>query len=272
MKWDGHTHTSFCRHGDSAGLEKYVEQAIFHGFEQYSVTEHPPLPKGWLNQDEQMQALAMRDGDLDDYLDTVARLRQSYSGRLTIIPGLELDYLPGSEGFTGKLVEHCRFAIQEAVVSVHFLPGVGGMRCIDWSPKDFQEGLIAHYGTMDGVVDAYFDEVETAIQYAASLPLRTRIGHLNLIYKFRRALPEVSESHMDERLQALLPLLKQSGVGVDANTAGLRVSTCGVPYVPSWFIRTAARDGIPVVFGSDAHQPSHVGASWDWFLSVVESR
>lgn len=271
VKWDGHTHTQFCRHGDTAGLTSYLEQAIQQGFQTYSVTEHPPLPKGWLRDDTQMQTLAMRDSDLDDYLGTVERVRQKYRGKLTVLSGLELDYLHGSEDFTRNLVEQCGGGIQDAVVSVHFLPGIGGMRCIDWSPADFQEGLIAHYGSVDNVVDAYFDHVEMAIRFAATLPFRTRIGHVNLIHKFRLALPQMNESHVDERLCALLPLLEQSGVGIDANTAGLRVASCGVPYVPAWFLRAALDNGISVVFGSDAHHPIDVGAGWDWFLDIVES-
>lgn len=269
MKWDGHSHTQFCYHGSHMDLRDYLRRAVELGFERYSVTEHPPLPDGWIKDEELMRELAMPEWQLPEYMEYVNRCQEEFSPELDVSLGLELDYLPGRESFTLDLVDQCKHNLDEAVVSVHYLPGVAGMRCLDLSPEDFRAGLLAYYGSMDHIVDEYFNHVEAAIEFAGQLPMRTRIGHINLIEKFRLVLPSIDEMQMTRRLKRLLPLLLTAGVGVDVNTAGLRKTTCHKAYVPVWFIEECVDLGISCVYGSDAHHPDDVGAGYDWFAEVM---
>jgi histidinol-phosphatase (PHP family) len=271
IKWDGHTHTHFCKHGSDATGADYVERAITLGFDRISVTEHPPLPVGWLKDKKVIDELAMSMSELTAYLDYVWACKQRYATEIDLAPGLELDFLPEAEGFTSELLGMCEGRFEDLIVSVHFLPGADGMRCVDLSPTDFEEGLLSHYGSIQKVAETYFDHVEAAIRYAAKLPGRKRIGHIQLIEKFRKELPSLDEAWATERLRSLIPLLAQCGVGVDVNTAGLRKDTCRLPYVPDWFIRECAGAKIECVYGSDAHKPEEVGADWNWFDRVNRS-
>lgn len=54
-------------------------------------------------------------------------------------------------------------------------------------------------------------------------------------------------------------------VGVDVNAAGLRLESCGIPYLAAWFVGECIQRAIPFVFGSDAHRPEDVGAGWEWY-------
>lgn len=273
VKWDGHTHTNYCRHGSHAPIVDYLKRAIELGFERYSITEHPPLPVDWMDFRiaGRKVELAMSFDELDHYFREAKAYKKQFEGTLDIRIGLELDYLPGQESFTNQLVEKYAEHMDEAILSVHFLPGVGGMRFLDNTPDDFEVGLLQHYGTMEEIVDAYFEDVQTAIRMAGAFPLPMRIGHIGLIEKFRRALPPINPDQMNEHFESLLPLLLQYGVGVDVNTAGLRKETCGIAYVPHWFIDQCKARGIACVFGSDAHSPSDVGADWDWFAQAMRS-
>jgi histidinol-phosphatase (PHP family) len=268
-KWDGHTHTHFCRHGSTFPMEDYIEKAIERGFTRYSITEHPPLPKQWVSNPQLMSELAMDMVELPDYLDYAWKVKQRYADRIDIAVGLEFDYLPGNTDFTLDLVDRWEKKIEDTIVSVHYLPGFGGIRCIDFKPDDFQEGILRYYGTMEKVVDEYFTHIEQAIELAAKLPMRSRIGHINLIEKFHTALPEIDPDQMKRNLLKLLPKLAASGVGIDVNTAGSRVTTCGRPYVPVWFIQECQKQNISCVYGSDAHKPEFVGFGWDYFEQAV---
>jgi len=270
LKWDGHTHTKYCRHGNPAEQELYLDRALELGFERYTLTEHPPLPDRWVQDEKLMEELAMDRDELPSYLDYAKRMKESYAGRLEVTIGLELDYLDGHVGFSEKLIEGRAGVLEDLVISVHYLPGVGGIRCIDFTPEDFREGLIGYYGTMNAVAEEYFNHVEKAIAWAAGLPGRKRMGHLGLIEKFRTALPLEDADLVDRRLRGLLPKLAGAGLGVDVNTAGLRVATCGKPYVPEWFLRDCRQLGIPLVYGSDSHRPDHVGTGWDWFEGLMK--
>ncbi|MEO3944601.1 histidinol-phosphatase HisJ [Gorillibacterium sp. CAU 1737] len=271
MKWNGHTHTSFCYHGSNAPMEEYVEAAIKLGFDRYTLSEHPPLPKGWIPDEPLMRELAMEERELPDYLAAAFDIKKRYADRIEVLVGLELDYLDGRTDYSLQLLEKTEGRLEDLLVSVHYLPGKGGMRCIDYTPQDFQENLIAYYGSMAAVVDAYYDHVELALEWAASLPYPTkRLGHINLIRKFQKALPPIDGEQVNERLARLLPLLKKSKLGLDVNTAGLRVATCQEAYVPEWLLRECTRESIPFVFGSDAHKPEDVGSGWDWFEHTIK--
>ncbi|MFF2158704.1 histidinol-phosphatase HisJ [Paenibacillus chitinolyticus] len=265
FKWDGHTHTKFCYHGNPAEEPAYLDRAIELGFERYTISEHPPLPDKWIDNPRLMAELAMPMEELPDYLAYAEEMKARYAGRIEVTVGLEMDYLYGREDFSDALLDRYGSRLEDVVVSVHYLPGAGGMRCIDFTADDFREGLLAHYGSMDAVAEEYYNHVEKAIEWAAGLPMRKRLGHVQLIEKFREALPPISPELIERRLTALLPKLQETGVGIDVNVAGLRVPTCGQTYVPRWFLAACASRGIPLIYGSDTHKPEHVGADWAWF-------
>jgi histidinol-phosphatase (PHP family) len=271
LKWDGHTHTNFCRHGSSADMTLYVEQAIRLGFQRYTLSEHPPLPEAWVSDPVLMKELAMRMDELPDYMNQAVKTKERYQEKIEVTVGLELDYLHGEPEFALRMVDRWEKRLEDVVVSVHFLPGAGGMRCIDYTPQDFADGLLSYYGSMEAVIEEYYNHIESAIEWAKQLPMRKRLGHINLIEKFRLALPETDPLQIDKRLKAILPKLQAAGVGIDVNTAGFRKQTCGKPYVPEWFMHQCMELGIPLVFGSDAHDPQDVGAGWEWFEKTVSA-
>lgn len=269
IKWDGHTHTRFCYHGSSAPQEEYLDQAIKLGFERYTISEHPPLPQGWIGNAALFEELAMPEAELPLYFAYVKQMQEQYSGRIEITSGLELDYLPGRLDYTERLLDRWQTELEDVVYSVHYLPGKEGMRCIDFTADDFREGLLSYYGTMENVVEEYYNHVEAAIERAGQLPVRTRLGHINLIEKFQQALPPIDEGQIRRRLENMIPKLAQAGIGIDVNTAGLRVATCGKPYAPEWFIKQCRQQGIACIYGSDAHKPEHVGTGWDWYEALT---
>ncbi|MCR2803584.1 histidinol-phosphatase HisJ [Paenibacillus soyae] len=271
LKWDGHTHTRFCYHGSDAAQELYIDRAIELGFQRYTISEHPPLPAGLVPDEKLFAELAMPPEELPAYMDYANEMKRRYEGRIDITVGLELDYLPGQLDFTERIVDEWQQVLEDVVYSVHYLPGVGGTRCIDYTPVDFRTNLLSYYGTIDRLVNEYYDHVEAAIAFAAKLPMRKRLGHINLIEKFRSELPEFDDALIRRRLEGILPLLAESKVGIDVNTAGLRVATCGKPYVPEWFLAECRKRGIECVYGSDSHKPEHVGFGWDWFEAQMRA-
>ncbi|CAM3918129.1 histidinol-phosphatase HisJ [Cohnella lubricantis] len=269
LKWDGHTHTRFCYHGSGAELSEYVDRAIALDFERYSVTEHPPLPERWVPDERLMDELAMPLAELPAYIEYVQRVKKQYEGRIELTVGLEMDYLHGSTSFSDELMKPYLDVLEDAVVSVHYLPGEDGMYCVDFTADDLRRNLLPAYGSMDSLADAYFDHMEQAIAWASKLPMRKRVGHPLLIQKFRTELPPIGEALLNRRLERIVRLLAESGVGLDVNTAGLRVPTCGQAYAPDWFVRKCQAAGVEVVYGSDAHKPEQVGFGYDWFAAAA---
>ncbi|MUT65261.1 histidinol-phosphatase HisJ [Paenibacillus sp. NEAU-GSW1] len=273
LKWDGHTHTRFCYHGSDAAEELYIDRAIELGFQRYTISEHPPLPAGLVDDPALFRELAMPPEELPLYMEYAKAMKRKYEGQIEITVGLELDYLPGQLDFTKQIVDQWGHELEDIVYSVHYLPGAdGGARCVDFTADYFREQILSCYGTMEKAVDTYYDHVESAIVFASALPMRKRIGHINLIEKFADALPPIGEGQIRRRLERIIPLLAQGKVGIDVNTAGLRVATCGKPYVPEWFLAACREQGIETVYGSDAHKPEHVGAGWEWFEEQMRKK
>ena len=75
MKWDGHTHTKFCYHGSNAAEELYIDRAIELGFERYTISEHPPLPAGYVVDERLMKELAMPVNELPIYMDYAKQMK-----------------------------------------------------------------------------------------------------------------------------------------------------------------------------------------------------
>ncbi|MFD2114870.1 histidinol-phosphatase HisJ [Paenibacillus yanchengensis] len=265
IKWDGHTHTKFCYHGSDAAQELYINRAIALGFERYTISEHISLPDHYIDDAQLMAELAMPEQELEQYFAYAADMKQRFADQIEVTVGLEVDYLPDHADYTNRILDKWHNSIEDVVYSVHYLPGVGGMRCIDFTPDDFKRNILAHYGTMEKLVDEYYNHVEQAIMRAAKLPIRTRIGHLNLIEKFSTTLPSIDDAQTEKRLRSILELLEGTKVAVDVNTAGLRVPTCGKAYVPAWFLAECRKRNIACVYGSDSHKPEQVGFGYDYF-------
>lgn len=85
LKWDGHTHTQFCYHGSDAPIEQYVERAIALGFQRYSVTEHPSLPIGWVNDRKLFDELGMPEHELEQYFQYVMNIKRNTKKRLKLL-------------------------------------------------------------------------------------------------------------------------------------------------------------------------------------------
>lgn len=269
LKWDGHTHTRYCYHGTDASQDQYVNRAIELGFERYTVSEHPPLPENWVRDPKLMAELAMPMERLPAYFDEMKKTKERYVDQIELTIGLEIDYLYERESFSEQLLDTWMNELEDIVISVHYLPGKGGIRCIDFTPDDFRDAFLDYYGSIDRVVDEYFNHVEMAIEWGAHIPLRKRIGHINLIEKFRSALPPIDDRLIERRLKQLLPKLKAGDFEIDVNMAGLRVPTCGKGYVPEWFARECVAMEIPLVYGSDAHHPDQLGLGWDSFVTLA---
>lgn len=268
MKWDGHTHTPYCHHGSGTSQEEYLERAINLGFERYTLSEHAPLPLYWIDDASLYKRLAMPYSELSLYIEHAKHYKQEYNGKIDVAVGLELDYLPVKLDFTERIIDDFDQDLEDIIYSVHYIPGMGGMRLIDYRPDYFKEYILKHYGTMEKVVDEYYNYIEEAIEWISQFSIRKRIGHINLIEKFKTVLPEIDEGQIKDRMERIIPLLLRMNVGLDVNTAGLRVDTCGKAYVPEWFLIKCRHHGVSCIYGSDAHSPDHLGIGWDWFVEL----
>ncbi|HEX9015103.1 MAG TPA: histidinol-phosphatase HisJ family protein, partial [Chloroflexota bacterium] len=234
---DYHSHTTRCGHATGT-MEQFVERAIQGGLAEFGFSDHVPLY--FLPVDRRDPSLAMREEELPEYVESVLRLRDRYSGQIAVRLGLEADYFPGREEELRRLLEP--YPWDYVYGSVHFLG--------DWGFDDPRH--LDRYGDwdIDELYRFYFDHVISA----ARTGLFDVMGHLDLVKKFGHR----AKGNVGPLYAGVAEVLKQSGVAVEVSTAGLRKPVHEIYPGPD-LLAECARQGVPATMSSDAHSPSEVG-------------
>jgi len=228
MKVDLHNHTTRCNH--AVGSEKeYIEAAITKGEKVFGFSDHAPMdfdPK-----------YRMAFSQMAEYEATIKELKRHYQGALEIKLGYEVDYMPG----------HMDKRVLEADVdyligSVHFLDTWG------FDNPEFLNGYKER--DIDEIWSVYF----SLIKEMAQTKLFDIVGHIDLIKVFQFYPKEDILTYALPALEAI----KEADMTLELNVAGYR-KPCKEAYPSKEILQKAYELGIPITFGSDAHDPAQVG-------------
>lgn len=270
LKKDGHTHTQFCPHGNGDPAEKMIQKAISLGFQEYSLTEHAPLPPNFKadyeGTDSGLYEAAMAEKDLAAYFQMAHALQLKYSDHLKINVGFELDYLPSQLNWTRSFWQEYGPQTTDNILSVHFLQGKNNkFWCVDNTPEEFKEGLLDDVrGDGQVLYGRYLDALMTAMKTDFGPNGPKRLGHMTLIKKFqdRFNLPSRFNQANMTKVQTLLNQVKTMGWSLDLNTAGLYKADCNEIYPYPEIAQLAFEMAIPLVYGSDAHSIGAIGGGY----------
>lgn len=263
MKRDAHIHSPYCPHGTQDALKAYVEKAIISGFTDISFTEHAPLPPSFEDTTPDKDS-GMDLSTLAAYLDAVEGVKESYKKDITIRTGLEVDYIEGYEEETRAFLDEVGPRLDDSILSVHFLKLGAQYFCIDFSKEVFMEAArIA--GSTKNLYDRYYDAVEASVSADLGPYKPKRIGHPTLIHKFQLHHGEKVDDH--GRIQKLFRNIAQNGYEIDLNGAGFSKPGCRESYPPEAYLPFAKSLGIPLVFGSDAHNVQGLHKHYEKFYN-----
>ena len=239
---DYHMHTPLCLHAEGEPSE-YAAHAVALGLEEIGFSDHAPMR-------EYFDQWRMRFEQLGEYVEKVRKAQKDFP-QLRIKLALEVDYLPGCEGWVKELT--AMYPWDYLIGSVHY---VSDSWAVD-NPED-----LAKWRERDAyeVWEIYFDR----LTMAATSGLFDIIGHADLPKKFRIYPKKDCTSMFVKFLDAA------RNVALDINTAGLR-KDCQEIYPSRAFLELAAARRIPITFGSDAHAPGEVGMGLEQAVQLVRS-
>lgn len=231
--YDSHMHTPLCKHAKGEP-EEYAAVAAKRGLAGIVFTCHNPGPSpDWSPQ------LRMSIDQFDEYIDLVARAREAWHGRIDIRLGLECDYVPGMEAWLESLLNRAEF--HHVLGSIH-------------APLDYYRDAYDH-GDPFTFQQTYFDH----LAQSAESGLFDTLAHPDLVknvfprdWRFNRLLDDVRRS---------LDRIAATGAAMELNTSGLHKRVREMNPNPTMLAEMKARD-IPVVIGSDAHEPGRVAADF----------
>jgi histidinol-phosphatase (PHP family) len=240
---DYHTHTPLCRHATGEPIE-LAAQAARAGLLELGFSDHNPMPQ------DDFDDWRMRASDLDVYVEKVEQARRKYPN-LMIKLALEVDYLPGYEDWVRDLAH--RHPWDYLIGSVHYVSPSWAidnpLQLSQWKSRDPFE-----------VWTAYFER----LTMAAESGLFDIIGHADLCKKFCFYPKQDCTQLVNRFLEAAL----KHNVAIELNTAGLR-KECKEIYPSPAIVESAAKSGIPITFGSDAHSPSEVALNFTEAVQVA---
>lgn len=270
--WNGHTHTEFCPHGSDEQVEDYLEAAITAGFKTYSITEHFPMPPKFAEEARgsrhAIYTAAMAERELDAYLEKMALIKTRYADRIRVLVGFEIDYFERYRDWTALMLAKYGQRIDDAILSVHFLPTAAGLRAVDDSELDFRDGVLAEYGSPVEVANVYLSAMINAIRWETPNKPH-RYGHITLYRKWLQQFSTDtvwSDDTTSQLVNQLLDLVAKRGDMLDCNMSGLLRTTQQEPSPTFAIIDAALKRGIPMVYGSDTHSVADVAQGYQTYV------
>lgn len=243
MPVDYHMHTPLCKHA-TGEPEKYVVRAIERGIGEIGFSDHSPMPE-WYDPMSRMS----RD-EFPRYVEMVRDVQRRFAGRMEIRLGVEADYHPGTEDYVREFLASEPF--DYAIGSVHYLG--------DW-PFDHPEAV---EGFLQRDIDSIYQEYYGLVVRMAESGLYDIAGHLDLPKKFGHR----ARADMMPAVREALFAIRDAGMCFELNTSGLRKPVREM-YPSAEIVRLAAKLGVPVTLGSDAHEPRHVGEDFDRAVALL---
>ena len=90
-----------------------IEKAIKEGFQQYSITEHAPLPRGIIEDEVVEKDFALLANEMESYLSLIGTLKKEYQNHIKVLAGIEIDFFskftPRSHFQNLALIGHAAF-------------------------------------------------------------------------------------------------------------------------------------------------------------------
>ncbi|MBT4288503.1 MAG: histidinol-phosphatase HisJ [Deltaproteobacteria bacterium] len=270
IKWDGHTHSEFCRHGSGEKTALMIEKAIKEGFQQYSITEHAPLPRGIIEDEVVEKDFALLANEMESYLSLIGTLKKEYQNHIKVLAGIEIDFFSKFKPFIVDLLQSYEKELDEAILSIHFMEANGEYLCVDYSANNFEKGLLVYYKTTDKLHKAYWELVDEMVSSKYHPKIPVRIGHIALINKYIKRFPLQNPDLFSKAFfKNIMQQISKNGYSLDFDVAGLALKTCGTPLITAPIIEWCQDLKIPLIYGSDAHNIKKVGHFYDQYQNTI---
>ncbi|MDC7241025.1 MAG: histidinol-phosphatase [Spirochaetales bacterium] len=251
MKTNYHTHCNFC--DGIADPETVVKTAIEKGFDVLGFSSHSPL---------EGEEWPLKADEVELYVQTIRDLALKYRDDILILAGMEKDFIVSEPVWPVRRWESVQ--LDYVIGSVHMV----------WSEK------LGRLGTVDGPVDEMVELIEKGYggnarrlveDYYDTLALMVEretfdfVGHLDVIKKRNKVIGFLDESQpwYLEKVKTVLDVISRKGVPLEINTGGIFRGATDDLYPSQPILKECFKRGIPVVIGSDSHDPNHLDSGFD---------
>jgi len=254
-----HTHSLYS--DGSSQPEEYIIEAISKGFNILGFSEHSPLPFE--------NKFSFRKENKDEYLSLLQNLKQEYSSRISILTGMEMDFIPGiSENFSKIKAE---YKLDYLIGSVHLVRPQNSDELWFTDGPDFEtydQGLNELFGgDIKKAVTAYYYQLNEMIE-TQHIDI---LGHLDKIKMHNRdRFFREDEAWYKSLVSETLELIQDRDIIVEVNTRGIYKKRSETTF-PGLDILKQIKDlRIPVMVNSDAHKPHELDLEFNQGFSLLK--
>jgi len=243
ISYDYHMHTKRCGHA-TGEIDQYIAEARQKGLLEIGFSDHLPFVT---HRDPQY---TMALSELPEYHKDMEEARDAHKD-LSIKIGIEADYMEGKSEEIKALVD--AYPYDFVIGSVHFIK--------KWAFDDPREKEKWENADVEMIYERYYN----LLQQSAKTGIYDIIGHADLVKKFGHR----SKNDLTDLVDQTARVFKETGVCIEINTSGLRKPVKEI-YPHSDILKIYNKYDIPIIFGSDAHEPEHVGADFDKALALAK--
>ncbi len=250
---DWHTHNSLCKHAIGS-IEDYVRKAIELDLDVIGISDHFPyeyLVSKIPSLDQiPYERYAMTLNDVDGYISKLEQLREKYQNQIKLRFAFEIDYFKKQDQVLNQYLKNYMGKLDYIYGSVHVLFGKAGIFAFD-------DGRFLNKYEEYGVNDEVYLEFYTTLQDMIKSPNFDFdiVTHFDLPKKFDKRVE--NKKLIMEKVIETLELIKMRNLTVEINTSGLRKEV-KEQYPSEEIIREMYDLDLPILLGSDAHQPKEI--------------
>jgi histidinol-phosphatase (PHP family) len=239
---DYHIHTRASPDAKST-MKECVEAAVRRGIDEVGFSDHMLL------REDQSRYPALPPERMSEHVEEVHAFRDQ--SELPVKLGLEMDFFPEEVEKTREFIGEYPF--DYVIGSVHYIS--------NWLIDSSEQKAGYAKTSIDEVYEEYFRLVRRLCESR----LFDILGHADLvkIFGFR---PKTDFSGM---LRETAEAAARADICVEINTAGLR-RPCSEMYPSEQFLSSLQDAGVPITFGSDAHEASDVGRDFEAAVSLAK--
>lgn len=236
MRVNYHTHTPRCLHALDTDID-YIQAGIDANLDILGFSDHAPFP-------DHDYGYRMLIEELEEYLNTFTKYKEEYKDKLTIMRGLEIEYLPRYSAYYEKLLADDR--MDYLLLAGHFFLGSSGELLNIFMAPDTASYIAYAKNLVNGMKTGYFDH----------------IVHPDLfcINQFPW------DINCDRATDIILDAAATNDWLLEFNANGIRRGITDYedgsryPYPHERFWKQAQNSGIRTIIGSDCHEARQV---WD---------
>ena len=244
-----HSHTTYCDGLNTA--EEMVLAAIEKGFDTFGFSGH-----SYIDFDD---SWCMSLESTKEYFTEIQLLKEKYNNQITILCGVEQDYLSETS------IEEYDYVIG----SVHVIPKNGEYISVDYTAESLIDNINKHYnGDALSLAEDYFEMIGNVYK-------KTKchiVGHFDLLTKFNEKTPIFDTSHPRyiKAAEKALSKLLDDNVIFEVNTGAISRGYRTSPYPSKELLLKIKEAGGKVILSSDTHSIKTVDAGYEDAIALLK--